>query len=422
MKTTLSKATLVLALCIPELLYGQSPIISPADSDGTPSTRWCPWHEMVFQVEVNSSTLNDNAQATWVAGNTLKLNQTIEENGDISTYTLTIPAFTYNQTSNVPKNIHFNLLNTEQVIIATVSFTLSLEIETGTMATSHQPSSEGDSFIISWNLLPFTNSSNARYDLTIQDLSTETEVACENCRYLSQSPYTFTPSPEIMGNTLQYTLDFHLCPASIATKILDVIELKARASNTELTFEWTSPFRQAGGLRYEDVRQIIRLDEQGGDNVIQNETEDYSYTYSPSAEKVCSTYIFSVKSSKGGSPKKSVTAVLDLGTPEITINPAANNQFLVQWQSLASEHQIVVNDKDGVVADVTTDDNEFLSPEVNDQPLNMTITPQNCQGMSPVTIQLDNADSGTSSVQANHPNIIITAIVAVANILLRMEH
>ena len=301
---------------------------------------------------------------------------------------------------------------------------------------------------ISWQPLPFLNS-NIRYNLKIEDLTTGIPVDCEDCHFLAEPGYRFTPDSASGNHSFTYSVSFEYCPGEKgdegiklfsflqdlnqclrgeddkAVQLLFPIDLKAQPFEKSILFEWASVYSQFDGPQLDDLYFYIQLSDKGDSTYsLQDKAYGYNYTFTPEQDKVCSTFIFAVNAAVSpfiNITGKTITASLtNLGEPDVLVSQQNNQRVQILLDSPASLHRVTLTNSSGLVADVITAEKNLSFPVTpQQQALLVSVSPENCPGMSPVsTLFLTEDLSAETTVEPCNtapgiyqPGMMITTIV-----------
>ena len=387
----------ILGICISGLSYGQQlPILKQPEN-----ITICPWEDAVFTVEIDNTNRDGGHQFFWsingtTVGNMMGLEQNDEVNTDtmVATSFLTVSNTTYPDFIN--SHMHLTISDVNNLAHITNSEFAALKqfyILKGTLPENHHTSNQTTH--INWQRLLFLNSSNIRYSLTINDLTTGMPVDCDDCRFIAESYYSFTPNNTLAGHDLDYTVSFDYCLREDIDKDIELLflaaDLKAHATHKNILFEWASVYMQFVVLELDSIFYNIQLtDKNDSSYSIQDQVSGYTYTFTPKPDKVCSTFNFEVKAADSpyaNTTGKTITAALtDLGEPEISVSQQDDQQVLVQLTSPASLHRITLTNSTDQIADVVTPEKQQnFSVAQKQQTILVSVTPENCPGMSAAT-------------------------------------
>ena len=392
----------ILGVCMSGLLYGQPLTILKQPEDITV----CPWEDAVFTVEVDNTGRRSHHALNWSMNgsvldpnNMMGLERREEVNGTtmVATFFLTVPNTTYPDFIN--SRMHLTIVDINNLRYHTNSESAALKqfyVLKGTLTENHHTSNQ--TIHINWQPLLFLNSSDIRYSLAINDLTTGVPVDCDDCRFTTESDYSFAPDHAFSGHELDYTVSFDYClreGLDEGVEQLLSLDLEALPTHQNIVFNWTLFFTQFGGLElyndfYNDFYNIRLSDINDSSHSIQDQVSGHTYTFTPKPEKICNTFNFEVKA--GVSPfanitGKTITAALtDLGEPEISVSQQDDQQVLVQLTSPASLHRITLTNSTDQIADVVTPEKQQnFSVAQKQQTILVSVTPENCPGMSAAT-------------------------------------
>ena len=445
-----------LALSMSGLIHSQTPFfVQPLENITV-----CPWEDAEFTARVNISisvsdfilwVVNTNPVFTWnylpsssqwlldisnqeIGGQLESLTPQIDN--EITTVTLMAPAKTYpNFNQNIFRITIRNVLATYPELIAKEVTLTYFRTLNGTLAENHHTTSQTTH--INWQPLHYLNESDIRYSLMINDLTTGMPVDCEDCRFISEPYYSFTPNDTLADHELNYIVSFDYCLKEGINKGVEQLlslDLKAFPTHENILFKWTFLFPHFGGLElnsfelHDDLYNIQLTDINDSSYLIQDQVSGYTYTFTPKPNKVCSTFNFEVKAAD--SPNANITsetitvALTDLGEPEISVSQQDDRQVLVQLTSLAPLHRITLSNNTGQIADVVTPKKQLnFSVAQTQQTILVSITPENCPGMSAATTLFVTKTPPMESnavpiTQAIYPWLVVAAVIP----LLRWQH
>ena len=421
----------ILGICMSGLLYGQQLSILKQPEN----TIICPWEDAVFTVEIDNTDRDGGHIINWVVDGTAVdsmtgFGQKEEANVTtmVATFFLTIPSSFYPSFTN--SAIRLIITDAGDIGVPYQSnngvlkrfYTLN-----GTLTENHNTSNQ--TIYINWQLLPFLNSNNIRYSVTINDLTTGMPVDCDDCRFISETYYSFTPNNTYIGHELDYTISFDYCLREDDDENVELfllpIDLKALPTHKNIQFKWASTFKQFGGLEFDGVFYNIQLTDINDSSLsIQDQVSGHTYTFTPKPDKVCSTFNFEVKAADSpyaNTTGKTITAALtDLGEPEISVSQQDDQQVLVQLASPAPLHRITLTNSTDQIADVVTPEKQQRFPVAQkQQTILVSVLPENCPGMSAATtLFVTEAPSMESNAASGIYQGMIMAAVTASSLLL----
>ena len=396
----------ILGICMSGLLYGQG--VSVVES--LKNTTVCPWEDALFTIAIIS--MNSDEQAfNWANSNLRELATAGEEHIDfhgmsispishnltsmIMTFNLRVPSITFpfydgSLFSLFIFNFTFDNIDRSDRQFDFSAYLNYFNTRNGTLTENHQTSNQTTH--INWQPLPFLNSSNIRYSLTINDLTTEMPVDCDDCRFIADPYYSFTPNNTLAGHELDYTVSFDYCLREEVDEDVELlfhpVNLKALSTHENIFLKWNSFFTQFGVLEVNDVFYNVQVTDKNDSSLSnQDQVSGYTYTFTPKPEKVCSTFNFEVKAADSPYANitgKTITAALtDLGEPEISVSQQDDQQVLVQLTSPAPLHRITLTNSTDQIADVVTSEKQHrFSVAQTEQTILVSVSPENCPGMS----------------------------------------
>ena len=404
------------------------------------NTTVCPWEDALFTIAIKNMSSIDAYEFVWGEKSGAELVRTGDEVKDGGLFS---PPVSYNGTSKILTlsltilGVTYPLYNNTIVRLISINFDMPSEeplssdallayynTRNGTLTENHQTSNQTTH--INWQPLPFLNSSNIRYSLTINDLTTGMLVDCDGCRFIADPYYTFTPNNTLAGHELDYTVSFDYCLREDVDEDVELlfhpVNLKALPTHESIFLKWNSFFTQYGVLEINDALYSIQLtDITDNSYSIQDQVFGYTYTFTPKPDKVCSTFNFEVKAADSpyaNTTGKTITAALtDLGEPEISVSQKDDQQVLVQLTSPAPLHRITLTNSTDQIADVVTvEKQQRFSVAQTQQAILVSVTPENCPGMSAATT-LFVTEAPSPSMESNaasgvYQGMIMAAVTA----------
>lgn len=251
---------------------------------------------------------------------------------------------------------------------------------------------------LNWQLLPYLNHSHLRYSLEVIDVTTGTgqNKGCgDGRRFFTESSCNVSTASLTSGHDYDYVVSFVYCPAdeneSAIEQLLAPADLDVTFSSSQWLFTWTSAFMQSGGRELEGLLYDIRLSDKDNNTRTQEQVSGYSYRFSPEPCEVRDNFNFEVKLAGPYSSNKTAEiltpSLSGLGSPEPTVTwQPDNHRILVQYQSPARRHQVILSNGNDVLYNVSTEDRQLSFPLAKEpQTIVVRIVPENCPGMSEVS-------------------------------------
>ena len=421
----------ILGICMSGLLYGQPLTILKQPEDIT----ICPWEDAVFTVEIDNTDRDGSHIINWVVDGTAVDSMTgfgqkeeVNVTTMVATFFLTIPSSFYPSFTNSAMKLIITDVGNIGVPYQSSNGVLKRFYTLNGTLTENRNTSNQTTYI-NWQLLPFLNGNNIRYSVTINDLTTGMPVDCENCRFISESYYSFTPNDTFSGHELDYTVSFDYCLREDVDEDVELlfhpVDLKALSTPENIFLKWNSFFTQYGVLEINDALYSIQLTDINDNSYsIQDQVSGYTYTFTPKPDKVCSTFNFEVKAADSlyaNITGKTITAALTgLGEPEISVSQQDDQQVLVQLISPAPLHRITLTNSTDQIADVVTvEKQQRFSVAQTQQAILVSVIPENCPGMSAATtLFVTEAPSMESNAASGIYQGMIMAAVTASSFLL----